>query len=136
MNDAARKTGSASMILLKTIAALVLSILAYTAAFLIVSGVTSLFYTIMTVIRPTIIFTIGSAAGAYAGVFASRYFCDRWLSGYAPKAVFILFAIVTAIGLFTMFAVDPVTIKRMPMYISSILTPLFAYIFFWKYEEL
>lgn len=99
-----------------------------------------LFFTItnsiLTVIRPEIIQFFAAVIGTFAGIYVARISCDRWLKGYNPQVVFVVFAVLfLGLGYFE-FVMLPLEWSRLDSYVQLLLLAFLSYIMFWKNEPI
>jgi hypothetical protein len=117
-----------------TIGSLPLAFIIYLLSFLIVGGVVGVFNFLMTVMRPGVIGFISVVTGSVAGISLAKAACDAWLPRYRPRAVFVMFAILFAIGLVMEIFFVPFDTSRINSYVQVVVTVAAAFGIFWNDE--
>lgn len=88
--------------------------------------------TLLTVMRPGIIGFFAVIIGTVAGVAASRGFCDKFLTPYHARSVFLVFVLLVIAGLFFLVAYVPMSLEQINSYVQLIVLSLMTYMVFWR----
>ncbi|PBB98372.1 hypothetical protein [Mesorhizobium sp. WSM3862] len=128
--------GSKGSLLLQTVVAMVLALVVYLIVATIAGMIIYFTQTLLTVVRPGIIEFFAVTIGSFVGMMAARRACDTVLRSYSGKAVFLMFALLTAAALATEIFLVPMQLNQINS-LGQLASGMFAaFIYFWKNEAL
>jgi hypothetical protein len=114
----------------RTIAAIAISAVAYTAVSLIVQSLMVIVFGGNSSGGPSLL--LACPVGAAAGVVAARYGCDRFLAAYWQKPVFLVFVAVSLAFIVGIAMYPDPPNERMGNLLRFLSTILFAYLLFFR----
>jgi hypothetical protein len=126
---------SSGMGLLRTMSAVVVSLVVFAIVSTLFSVLYSLFlvrWTIFDSVAANIMASIGSVV---VGIVAAKAACNAWLRGYSAQSVFIVFAILGVLAAFSQLVLQQLAWEKLPHYLVTITILVTSYILFWKNEE-
>lgn len=122
--------------LLKTIAACIIAPVTAVVCAVIVGMIWFWMNSLVTVIRVEIIGFVASIIGAVAGMYAARGICDKFLDGYIPQAVFLVFLAIFLFLAYIYIFFYPFEWDRAGSYAQVAVMGFFSYVLFWKGDPL